>query len=44
MSRSVMLRKDEISFLYLCRAIFHGAVKHGISMSFFSNCICKTER
>ncbi|WLR51187.1 RAxF-45 family protein [Bacillus tianshenii] len=44
MNRSVFNRGQELDFLYLCRAIFHGAVIQGTRMPFFNNCILRTER
>jgi hypothetical protein len=34
----------ELSYLYLCRAIFHAIVINGIRMPFFTNCIDTIKR
>lgn len=34
-----VLHGKELSYLYLCRAIFHAIALNGIRMPFFSNCI-----
>ncbi|MDX8290921.1 RAxF-45 family protein [Metabacillus indicus] len=34
-----VLHGKELSYLYLCRAIFHAFAADGIGLSFFSNCI-----
>ncbi|WP_331716341.1 RAxF-45 family protein [Metabacillus kandeliae] len=39
MKRSVFARADELTFLYLCRAIFHDAANNGISLPNFKSCI-----
>ncbi|OZM57010.1 hypothetical protein CIB95_09580 [Lottiidibacillus patelloidae] len=33
-----------LSYIYICRAIFHDGIAQGIRMSFFSNFIWKIER
>ncbi|WP_338780492.1 RAxF-45 family protein [Metabacillus sp. FJAT-52054] len=43
MKRSVIALAERLSFLYLCRAIFHDAAANGISLSFFRNCIAEPE-
>ncbi|WP_275898302.1 RAxF-45 family protein [Peribacillus alkalitolerans] len=43
MSRSVILREEQ-QFMYVIRAIFHGAKFQGGSLPFFRNCILKLKR
>ncbi|CAH0345224.1 RAxF-45 family protein [Bacillus sp. CECT 9360] len=43
MSRSVILREQWLDFMYICRAIFHGAFVQWGSLPIFNNCIMETE-
>ncbi|WP_263623359.1 RAxF-45 family protein [Bacillus infantis] len=44
MNNAVLLRGDWMSYLSICRAIFHEAAANGTSLSIFSNFIRKTKR
>ncbi|MGD6818965.1 RAxF-45 family protein [Metabacillus sp. 84] len=36
MKRSAIAQADRLTFLYLCRAIFHAAAANGTRLSFFA--------
>jgi hypothetical protein len=44
MNNAVLVRGDWMSYLSICRAIFHEAAANGTSLPIFSNFIWKTKR
>jgi len=44
MNRSIILREQWLDYMYICRAIFHGAFVQGRSLPFLNNCIVSLER